>query len=268
MNSRNLWAYISSVTAVFLTTVILGFSVALPAGAQNLKNQPILWEYTSRAPYEGTIEAVSILQEQKSGLPRTEFMRGVAMLDESKCDTSFFKDGDYFWNSFTSANGVSNVIWTMVALKYAAGDEVNGQPLLKGDPLVGTPLPPLHEKRRMLICPLGREDGAAVVYPFACSNWGVMYGVPTKMVAKVLDPTEQVVKPPVQSKLPAVKKAPLCANAGSIDMGSIHDPGYIVPIQTITSHGYYAFGTFGVVPSSTMHISSWQGCQQLTTHKE
>jgi len=261
-------------TAVIIMMIaVTGFSVALPAGAQNLKQgEEKLWEYPGLFPFTGTLEEASVLHEENSGLPREAFMQGITNLDDNQCRIYFLQDGDYFWNSFT-VNGASDVIYTKVGMKYAAGDVVDGKPLLETDALVGKPLPPLHEKRRALLCPLGRQDGATLVFPFVCGNWGVMHGMPTKMVAEVLDPTEQVVKPPVPPEpmnLTEVETPVICITDGLVPTGQIVIQQRTRFVPTLYTPHYIASSLWLGGHSNVQKTSRFNGCLPLntTTHKE
>lgn len=291
---KRIGAYVSGMGVIVMMALSLITSTAFAADAQQTQvrkgTDAMLWKDPGRAPFKGPIEEVSILQEEKSGLPRDEFMRGIDILNEDECKTHFLQDGEYFWNSFT-ANGVSDVVWTKVAMEYQIGDIVAGKPLLENDVLIGTPLPPLHEKRRSLKCDLG-EVGASVIYPFVCGNWGVMPHATQQLVEKpaiapktpevvvivdtpkVASDTTAVVVTDLPKETEEVVDTSLCVTDGFVSTGTIFTPGFITPVSNVGYLGHkgsfynHGNGTFGVVPASTASTGVWNGCQPHSIKKD
>jgi hypothetical protein len=92
------------------------------------------------------------MHEKATGLPASEFMRGVALFNAGRCEERQLRNGEELWNTFTN-RGRSASVKVRVNFKFAPDDE----------------------RRRAAVCDLGRPDGAVVVFPYVCGNWSVMY---------------------------------------------------------------------------------------------
>lgn len=162
----------ANLTLKGLTAVLVASTCVVSAPALA---SPKPWVHPGQHPFQGTPYEAAVLHEKVTGLPNTEYMKGVALFQTGQCEDYFMQDGEPLHNTFTK-DGKARSVQTVVAFK----DPKTGRSLAADDP-----------KRRAARCRIpGREDGATVVYPYVCDNWSFQY-LPVTRRVRILYRLEQ-----------------------------------------------------------------------------